>query len=171
MSSPVVSRLVRSRTFAFATGFAASVLAVLPFSSARAEDLVVKYDQSQLLRLPRPVAEIIVGNPSIADVTVNSGNLLVVTGKTFGVTNVIALDSERNVIQDQRVVVTREDARIVSLHRGVKRETYNCAPLCNPSLMIGDDTKYFEEVGKASQSKTKFSEGSGDSGGGGGGNQ
>ena len=169
MSSPVVSRLVRSRTFAFATGFIASVVAVLPFSPVKADDLIVKYDQSQLLRLPRPVAEIIVGNPSIADVTVNSGNLLVVTGKTFGVTNVIALDAEKNIIQDQRVVVTREDAKVVSLHRGTKRETYNCAPLCNPSLVIGDDTKYFEEVGKASQAKTKFSEGTGDSGGGSGG--
>ena len=78
---------------------------------AGAADLVVRYDQSQLIRLPRPVSDVIIGNPSIADVTVQGGNLLVVTGKTFGITNIIALDAQRNVIQDQRVVVEAEDRR------------------------------------------------------------
>ena len=55
-----------------------------------------------------PGAEVIIGNPSIADVTIQGGNLLVVTGKTFGVTNIIALDAQRNVIQDQRVVVEQD---------------------------------------------------------------
>ena len=41
-----------------------------------AEDLIVNYDQSQLVKLPRPAAEIIIGNPSIADVSVQNGNLL-----------------------------------------------------------------------------------------------
>ena len=75
---------------------AAAMLAVAPARAA--EDLIVKYDQSQLVRLPKAAAEVIVGNPSIADVAVQSGNLLVVTGKTFGITNIIALDAERNVI-------------------------------------------------------------------------
>jgi Flp pilus assembly secretin CpaC len=36
-------------------------------------------------------AEVIIGNPTIADVSVQGGNLLVVTGKSFGVTNIISL--------------------------------------------------------------------------------
>jgi hypothetical protein len=104
------------------------------------------------------VTSIIIGNPSIADVTVQSPNLLVVTGRTFGITNVIALDSDRNVIQDQRVVVVRDGTSQVSLYRGVKRETYNCAPNCNPSLMAGDDSKYFGEVMSGFQGKTGFSD-------------
>lgn len=135
---------------------AAAPIALAPAASAN--DLVVKYDQSQLLRLPRPVAEIIVGNPSIADVTVQSTNLLVVTGKTFGITNVIALDADRNVIQDQRVVVVRDQARQVSIYKGVKRETYSCAPACNPALMAGDDAKYFADVKQGFEGKTKFSD-------------
>jgi Flp pilus assembly secretin CpaC len=82
--------------------------------TANAGDLVVRYDQSQLLRLPRPATEIIIGNPSIADISLQGGNLLVVTGKTFGITNVIALDADRNVIQDQRVVVERDEHRVVT---------------------------------------------------------
>ena len=154
---------VRSRALAFAAGFAASVLAVLPFS-AKAQDLIVKYDQSQLLRLPRPVAEIIIGNPTIAEVTVQAQNLLVVTGKTFGITNVIALDAERNIIQDQRIIVTREEGKVVNVQKGTQRETYNCTPQCNPSLVVGDEQKYFDAVARNSERKIKFTEGSAESG-------
>lgn len=143
-----------------------ALLLAVSATGAMAQDLVVKYDQSQLIRLPRAVSEIIVGNPSIADVTVQSGNLLVVTGKTFGITNVIALDAERNVIQDQRVMVTREESRVVNLQRGAKRESYNCTPNCNPTLVVGDDQAYFETQGRMADRKIKFSEGSADGGGG-----
>jgi len=131
--------------------------------AASAEELVVRYDQSQLLRVSRPIAEIIIGNPSIADITVQSTNMLVVTGKTFGTTNVIVLDADRNVIQDQRIVVVRDPARQVSLYKGAKRETYSCAPTCNPALVAGDDTKYFSEVRAGFEGKTKFSDTAADS--------
>jgi hypothetical protein len=147
--------------------FAQAVIAMGALAPAAvAGDIVVKYDQSQLLRVPRPVSSIIIGNPSIADVTVQSPNLLVVTGKTFGITNVIALDADRNVIQDQRVVVVRDGTSQVSLYRGTKRETYNCAPHCNPSLMAGDDAKYFGEVKSGFEGKTQFSDKAADGSGG-----
>lgn len=125
---------------------------------AMAEDLIVKYDQSQLLRLPRPAAEIIIGNPAIADISVQAGNLLVVTGKTFGITNIIALDADRNVIQDQRILVRRDEAKVVNLQRGTSRQSYNCTPQCNPSIMIGDEQAYFDNISKASEKKIGFSE-------------
>ena len=124
---------------------------------ARANDLIVRYDQAQLLRLPKPVAEIIVGNPSIADVSVQGGNLLVITGKTFGVTNVIALDAERNIIQDQRIMVERDQA-VVNLHRGTERRTFSCTPQCQPNFTIGDDAEFFDVIKTQNNSKTKFSE-------------
>ncbi|MBS0232627.1 MAG: pilus assembly protein N-terminal domain-containing protein [Proteobacteria bacterium] len=124
---------------------------------AAAADLVVRYDQSQLLRLPRPASEIIIGNPSIADVALQDGNLLVVTGKTFGITNVIALDAEHNIIQDQRVMVERDDRRVVNLMKGSQRFTYACTPNCEPTLTIGDNKDFFSEVQSANSMKTKFS--------------
>ena len=134
-------------------------LAGLPGTDlAQAADLVVRYDQSQLLRLPRPATEIIIGNPSIADVSLQGGNLLVVTGKTFGITNVIALDAERNVIQDQRVLVERDERAVVNVHKGNARFTYSCTPNCEPNLTIGDDKTYFDLVSKHNTDKTRFSE-------------
>jgi Flp pilus assembly secretin CpaC len=144
-----------------ATMAAASAFGV---ASAKAEDLIVKYDQSQLLRLPRPAAEIIIGNSAIADVAVQSGNLLVITGKTFGITNIIALDADRNVIQDQRVLVKRDEAKVVNLLRGTDRQSYNCTPQCNPSITIGDDPKYFDTIRNASSNKMGLSEKAAESG-------
>ena len=140
---------------------AAASLAAITAAPARAsaEDLIVKYDQSQILKLPRPVAEIIIGNPMIADVAIQSNNLLVVTGKSFGVTNIIVLDADRNIIQDQRVMVQREDAKIVYLQKAGKRESYNCSPQCNPTITVGDDTAYFDTVAKNSERKIKMIEG------------
>jgi hypothetical protein len=134
----------------------------LSAATATAGDLIVRYDQSQLLRLPREASEVIVGNPSIADVTLQEGNLLVVTGKTFGITNVITLDADHNVIQDQRVMVERDDRKVVNLHKGSTRYTYSCTPNCEPTLTIGDDKTFFESVQAANASKTKFSEGATD---------
>ena len=134
---------------------------ILDATGARAGDLIVRYDQAQLLKLPRPIGEVIVGNASIADVTVQGGNLLVITGKTFGVTNVIALDSERNIIQDQRIIVERDQA-LVNVHRGTQRQTYNCSPQCQPNLTIGDAADYFDLIRKQNSDKTKFSESNGD---------
>lgn len=147
------------QTLAWASAILVLLAALMWPMHARASDLVVAYDQSQLLRLPRPVSSVIIGNPSIADVAVQGGNLLVVTGKTFGVTNIIALDSERNVIQDQRVIVTRDEARIVNLSKGALRQSYSCTPNCSPTLTIGDDTTYFDMISKHASTKTKFSEG------------
>lgn len=169
--------LQTSHSHSSTSGFATALLGgamllaaiALDATQARANDLIVRYDQSQLLRLPRPAQDVIIGNPSIADVTLQGGNLLVVTGRTFGVTNIIALDADRNVIQDQRVMVTRDTARMVNLHKGGVRQSYSCTPSCSPTLTIGDDTQFFDVVSKHNSTKTKFSEGSSDGAGGGGG--
>ena len=48
---------------------------------AAAEPLDITLDQATLMKLPDKVATIVVGNPMIADVAVQSGGLVVVTGK------------------------------------------------------------------------------------------
>ena len=158
-STAVTARAVRDGAMIVLT-------AIFAAANAKAADLVVAYDQSQLLRLPRAVSSVIIGNPSIADVAIQGGNLLVVTGKTFGVTNIIALDAERNIIQDQRIVVKRDEVRTVNLTKGGLRQSYSCTPNCSPTLTIGDDTAYFDIISKHAATKTKFSENGGGSGNG-----
>jgi Pilus formation protein N terminal region len=140
---------------------AAAGIAVLATSTVRASanELIVKFDQSQIIKLPRPVTEIIIGNPMIADVAIQSSNLLVVTGKSFGLTNLIALDADRNVIIDQRVMVQRDNNRLLFLTKGGKRETYNCTPQCNPTITVGDDTTFFNQTAATSERKIRLIEG------------
>lgn len=157
MTAPKTTCIGFLRDIALAP-LAGIMIAAAIFTGAKADDLVVKYDQSQLIRLPRPATDIIIGNPAIADVTIQAGNLLVVTGKTYGITNIIALDNERNIIQDQRVIVRRDDNKIVSLRRGASKESFACMPDCYPTLMLGDDPKFFESVKKTAESKVEFSE-------------
>ncbi len=142
---------------ALCAGAAIIVGATLSYAQA-VTDIIVTYDQSQLLPLPRPVSEIIIGNPLIADVSVRSKDLLVITGKSFGITNMIALDSNRQIIFEKRLQVRREEARVVNLQRGALRQTYNCTPQCNPTITVGDDAAYFDATLKASEKKNSISE-------------
>ncbi len=162
--SPVTSKFtVRN---ALRCGIASAAIVATTITSL-ANDLIVRYDQSQLLRLPRAVSQVIIGNPSIADASIQASNLLVVTGKTFGVTNIIALDKQGNVIQDQRVIVQRDDLRMVNLHKGSQRQSFTCAPNCTPTITIGDDKGFFDKITEAAKQKTQFSQAESDAGGGG----
>lgn len=155
----------KSSVAALLAGVTVCAAIALATTPSKADDLIIKFDQSQLLRLPKPAAEIIIGNPAIADVSIQTGNLLVITGKTFGITNIIALDAERNVIQDQRILVRRDENKVVNIYRSGDRASYNCAPQCNPQLVVGDDPKYFAQTRTTAESKISFSEKSADGGG------
>lgn len=156
-----------SRTFLALIAGATLIAAVaLSAIQAKAGELIVTYDQSHLLRVSRPVAEIIIGNPTIADISVQSKKLLVITGKSFGKTNMILLDSEQNVIQESRIIVTQDQALVVNLRKGTARESYNCAPRCNPTITVGDETVYFKTAAETAGLKIKMSESSAGGGGG-----
>ena len=137
----------------------AVIAAVLTFAAqpaAAAETVVdVMIDQATLVRLERPAAEIVVGNPSIADVSVQSGKVLVVTGKSFGETNLIVMDADGKVFVNRRLIVQEPRSGLVTLYRGSARQTLHCAPYCTPPLVIGDSPDAFGSV--ASQITTKQS--------------
>ena len=65
----------------------------------------VNVDQAKLVKLPARVATIVVGNPLIADVTLQTGGLIVVTGKGYGATNFIAMDRAGEVLVDRVIQV------------------------------------------------------------------
>jgi len=133
----------------------AALLAIagVPPATAASNDVQVPIDQATLVRLERPAAEIVVGNPSIADVSVQSGKVLVVTGKSFGETNLIVMDADGKVIVNRRLIVQEPRTGFVTVYKGAARQTLHCAPNCTPPLAIGDAPAYFEVISK--QIKTK----------------
>jgi Flp pilus assembly secretin CpaC len=109
-----------------------------------AETLAVTVDQATVMKLPEKVATIVVGNPLIADVAVQSGGLVVVTGKGYGSTNLIVLDRSGAVLMERSVVVRGATDRSVQVYRGVERETYSCTPDCERRITLGDSATYFQ---------------------------
>jgi Flp pilus assembly secretin CpaC len=132
---------VMSNLLAGALALAALVVA----GNARANDmLTVSLDQATVVRMPERVTTLIIGNPLIADVSLQAGGIMVVTGKGFGVTNVLALDRSGAVLMDKAVQVRGPRDDVLVLHRGVQQESYSCAPNCERRITLGDAPGHFE---------------------------
>jgi len=108
--------------------------------------LEIVLDQATIVKIPAGIATIVIGNPLIADVSIQSGGMMVVTGKGFGMTNIVALDRGGNVVMDRMVQVVGPRDNIVVVYRGGTRESYSCAPMCERRITLGDSTEYFEST-------------------------
>jgi hypothetical protein len=108
--------------------------------------IAVNVDQAKLLKLPARVTTIVVGNPLIADVTLQNGGIVVVTGKGYGATNFIAMDRSGDVLVDRLIQVEGPTDRVVTIYRGIDRETYTCQPTCQRRATLGDGDNYFKSV-------------------------
>jgi len=129
------------------------VEAVSPVASAQ-ELITVMLDQAKIAKLPERATTMVVGNPLIADVSIQAGGIMVVTGKGYGVTNLIVLDRAGKVLSDQLVQVKSPVDNII-IYRGIARESYSCAPDCAPRITLGDSPDYFE--GTLNQTGTRNS--------------
>ena len=134
----------RGPRFAWALLCAAMLLAPFTAGPAHAADAVkVELDRAVITRLPPHVFTVVIGNPLIADVTVQPGGLLVITGKSYGTTNMMALDRSGAVLSEQNIEVSSPRGDIVVVYRGVNRESYSCAPDCEQRITLGDAPAYF----------------------------
>ena len=120
---------------------AAGVISAAP---AQADTLSINVDQAQVMHLPEKIATIVIGNPLIADATLQSGGVLVVTGKGYGATNLLALDRSGRVVMEKTVqVLGAGTGDIVTVYKGVERESYSCAPNCERRITLGDSPGFF----------------------------
>src|ERR1700710_2465133 len=108
--------------------------------------IAVNIDQAKLIRLPERVATIIVGNPLIADITLQVGGIIVVTGKGYGATNFVAMDRNGEVLVDRMILVEGPADPIVTVYRGTERESYSCMPVCQPRITLGDSERFFKST-------------------------
>src|SRR5436309_14000858 len=111
-----------------------------------ADTIAVNVDQAKLVKLPTRVSTIVVGNPLIADVTLQTGGILVVTGKGYVATNFIAMDRAGEVLVDRVIQVEGPTDQLVTVYRGVDRESYSCMPICQRRVTLGDGENYFKSA-------------------------
>ncbi|HEY0440683.1 MAG TPA: pilus assembly protein N-terminal domain-containing protein, partial [Xanthobacteraceae bacterium] len=134
-----------SRFAAALAHVSALLLCALPLAAVAgpAEPITVNIDQATLARIPERVATLVIGNPLIADAALQTGGILVVTGKGYGSTNLIALDRSGNVLTEKMVEVVGPRERTITVFRGVQRETYSCEPECQRRITLGDGDNFF----------------------------
>ena len=115
-------------------------------------ELTVMVDRAKVIRLPERTQMVVIGNPAVADIAVQKNGIVVLTGKSFGTTNFLALDAAGNMLAEANVSVKAPSDSTVVVQRGLDRYTYSCTPACQPSVALGDATSYFSDVkGQADQ--------------------
>ena len=115
--------------------------------AVRADDtIVVHLDEARVIKLPDRATTVVVGNPLIADLSVQPGSLAVITGKSFGATNFLIMDKSGAVLTEHTVEVQGPSDKIVVVYRGIKRSTYSCTPECAARVTLGDDTQFFTDT-------------------------
>jgi len=127
------------------TAFLATAVLLAGTAQARSNALAVPLDEVRIMAFDRPVATLYVGNPTIADITMIDKRHVFVLGKSYGATNIIALDSAGRQISNHQVVVSAGGGGIVTLQRGSARITYSCAAQrCEATPRPGDAKEPFD---------------------------
>ena len=142
---------------------AASLLASIPAAAASQDEvssnaLKIVVDRAKVVRIAKAADTVIVGNPAIVDATVQDARTLVLTGRSFGVTNLIVLDNNGDPIVDETVVVSGHETNTVRVYRRAVRETLACSPICEPTLTIGDDRFTFNNTNRQIRARNQLSE-------------
>jgi Flp pilus assembly secretin CpaC len=115
----------------------------VPEQTVATEPVTIHIDKARILKLPERTATLVVGNPLIADAVVQPGGIVVVTGKSYGATNLVAIDRAGNTLMQQSLEVVGPDDKVVVIYRGTLRETVSCSQNCEPRITIGDAPAMF----------------------------
>ncbi len=116
-------------------------------TEATASDAIdIKMDRAKVMRVSRPAATVVVGNPAIADATIQDRQTLIITGRSFGTTNLIVLDEAGQPIADELLTVTSADDQMITVYAGSDRRSFSCAPDCQPVMKLGDTSSAFSDA-------------------------
>lgn len=126
--------------------------------------LSVLIDRSQLMMLSDEPSTIIVGNPSIADVSLN-GRQLFIHGHSAGETNLMVFNQDGTKIVDLELSVIQDGSNSVTVfagssnsYRGTVRRSYVCAPNCDPSMVASDDSTSLGNAISNNRNKDSFTQ-------------
>ncbi|MBV9330438.1 MAG: pilus assembly protein N-terminal domain-containing protein [Alphaproteobacteria bacterium] len=114
------------------------VLLVASLGQAAARDLAVPEDEARIVKFDKPVATVYVADPVVADVNMIDTTHAFLLGKSYGATNLIAMDAQGNPIESRHVTVFGS-SHLVTLNRGPNQFTFACASVrCETATAPGD---------------------------------
>jgi Flp pilus assembly secretin CpaC len=136
------------RTIFFRSTLAAAATLMLSGTGAIAETgIEVVMNQAKIVKLAKDASTIVIGNPEIVDATVQDARTIVLTGKGFGVTNLVVLDADGGPVVDKSVFVSRSDANSLRIYRRAKVQTLSCTPFCEGSYKSAAEVASEAEMG------------------------
>jgi hypothetical protein len=162
--SSLFGEATRSRALSIGgLGLLASVVVAVsagPVSAQDKDTLHVEVDKAHLIQLDENAATVMIADPTVADVTVESPRLVFVIGRAVGETSLFILDAGGNRMVDSNIIVderadpveaepdtpapvisaapaaAKPKEREVTVFRNVtSEETLSCEPVCG----AGDD--------------------------------
>ncbi|MEM8541579.1 MAG: pilus assembly protein N-terminal domain-containing protein [Pseudomonadota bacterium] len=112
-------------------------------SVAQAAEAGIKVilNNAKVVKLSRPATTVIIGNPEIADATVQDSQTLVLTGRGFGRTNLVILDATGTPILDEQVAVARDSGSTLRVYRRAAIENLSCEPECEGAYLTEAETQ------------------------------
>ena len=139
------SRRLRHR--GIAPLLAGALLAGLVLGAASSAGAVtVHMDENTVVELGAPAGSVVVGNPSIADVSLITPRRIAILGRSYGLTNLIITDRMGHTILQQQINVAPAASGRVSVYRGTLVHNFACSPRCERTPMAGEEkTQVYEE--------------------------
>lgn len=113
---------------------------------ANQNQITVIMDHAKVIKLEQEAQSIIIGNPHVVDATVQDNQTLILTGKSFGTTNLIALNENGDTVYNKNVVVQTHGENLVRIYRRAERQTLACAPVCENTVSLGDNNIVFQGI-------------------------
>lgn len=134
-------------------GFAGALAGLFIYAAPAGAEPAIKVlmNEAKIVRLARDADTVIVGNPEIADAAVQDAKTIVLTGKGFGVTNIVILDKDGAPIVDNQVYVTRNSDRTLRVYRRSNVQTLSCSPYCEGAYKSPAEQQSDQAISSGSQ--------------------
>lgn len=121
--------------------------------STSISSMKITLNQITLVKLEEKISDALIGNPAIADITIQNNSTFIITGKSYGRTNIILLNKDGDTIFNKWVHVDDDNRNVVRIQRGGARLSYTCNPNCQPTPTLGDDPNHLKSLTTNLQAK------------------
>ena len=130
---------------------AIALAATLTGGQAFAGGVAVPMDEVRTVAFAKPVATVYVGNPAIADINMIDARHAFVLGKSFGTTNIIALDHWGRQVSNTFVSVSGSTGATVTLMKGATQSTLSCSGRRCEAAPVPGDARFNDVMGDVSK--------------------
>jgi Flp pilus assembly secretin CpaC len=105
------------------------------------EAMFVEQGGAKMLKLNAPATDVIVADPSVVDVSVQTQNQIVLIGKKYGTTQIMILSGDTVLLDSEVVVSTANQDSSVSVFApggrgGIAERSYACYKRCATSQLV-----------------------------------